>query len=170
MINANYIINISESYVTSKKIDKDTSLEVYVNPTTSEIKKLTDASFKTFGVRQVRFVVDNKNKKVYVADAFLTLHHTILKLIGLNLSKEGPDYFTGIANVKGGKPEMLESNEWFNEWFKHSFYSNCYPNQYSRDLESLLSSDLRWLDQYIVCSSVIEKLKDKFRKAAYIMR
>jgi hypothetical protein len=110
-ITSNQILSVSESYLTSKKLDKDTNLEVYANPTSSEITKITDQSNKTFGVRQVRFVVDNKNKKVYVADAFLTLHYTILKLIGLNLPETSPDYFVGIANVKGGKPIMLEDNE-----------------------------------------------------------
>lgn len=170
MIKANQISKIFDSYLTSKKLDKTTELVILVNPSTSELKELTKASFKRFGVRQIRFVVDNKNKKVYVADAFLGLHYTMLKLIGLNLPEGSPDYFTGLANIKGGKPDMLETNEWFDTWFRKSFYSNRYPNNYSKNLETLLSSDLHWLEQYIACSPVIEKLKDRFRKAAHIMR
>ena len=39
MITSKQIINISDNYVTSKRLDKDTNLEVYVNPSLDEIKK-----------------------------------------------------------------------------------------------------------------------------------
>ena len=96
MLKAKHILNIFDSYVTSKKLDKTTDLVILVNPSTAELKELTKDSLKRFGVRQIRFVVDNKNKKVYVADAFLGLHYTMLKLIGLNLPEGSPDYFTKI--------------------------------------------------------------------------
>ena len=173
MITSKQIINISDNYVTSKRLDKDTNLEVYVNPSLDEIKKITDNSFKTFRVRQIRFIVDNQHqhKKVYCCDAFLAIHHQLIKLSGLNIPENSPYYFAGIANVKGGgKPQMLDANEWFSMWFRKSFFSNKYPNKYSKNLQEFLSSDICWLDQYILCSPVINKLKEEFKKLANISK
>ena len=69
--------------------------EVYVNPSKKEIEKITK---KTDGL--VRFIVDYKNKKIYMFD-FKVLHHKVAKELGISYRDE--NFYFGSGDVEHGK-------------------------------------------------------------------
>lgn len=174
-ISAHQITTLLEDFLKSKRISGDTNLEIFVNPTLDEIKKVTDSQAKRLGgLREIRFIVDNQNRKVYVWDSGIALHDTVAKLLNINLYSNSPtpNFFTGIANCNHGKPVMLKANDYLSEWVRMAFFRSpyyakdtSYPNKYSESLKSLLYSNLGWLESYITCGPVIKYYQDEYQQA-----
>jgi len=111
--------NLKEEWVDSIKTSKGKLFDIFVNPTPKELSELEDF---------VRFIVDWKNKKIYVFDHFLLHKIAADKLkIPYNPNKYFPYYF-GISKIKNGKliklSELLkilkskpEEKEWLNKYF-----------------------------------------------------
>ena len=103
----------------------DPETHIYKNPTSSDIKELLKNKIK-----EVRYIVDSKNKTVYVWDANKYIHFYAFRL----LVKKGflpstipneytPDFYneflTGVAIISNGEIVHKESDSL--EWVEDSF-------------------------------------------------
>jgi hypothetical protein len=119
---------------------------VYANPTESVFHILGDT---------VRFTADNNSKTVYMW-SFSSGHHSDVS-VGLELkdSYSCPDFFRGAAVMKNRKYRFAASD------FLSSFRKN--PGENDRlFLTHMFSKDWSWVDDFIVLSPYIDKMKQIF--------
>lgn len=147
MITSKYIINLSEEYFTSKSINGD-AVVLYVNPTAEDFTEL----YKD-GVREIRWIADAKNKKVYVFDARLAIHQEALRVffnidwfnIFLNKSNQYFYLFLGGAKLFNktscGSPESAEVD--------YLFTHPRYIPDHIDYLDKVFTYNWQWLDKYI---------------------
>jgi hypothetical protein len=139
MITSRNILDILESYKTSIKHQwTKASYPVYENPSVSDyidlnkyVKSLNFSDYKKLD--SVRFVVDFLDKKVYVADGFLSLHNEMIR----NFNLDPDNTLQGEALIRGGKPLI--------QWVKDY---PIYLGSKIRDKDFLDSSEMKWLSQY----------------------
>ena len=121
-------------------------VDIYENPTSSDFLEMTKkARDEKRPFAGIRFVTDNRVKKVYVADSYGVTHEDIRKIMKLPANLV-PYCLDGIATISGGRAIMS------------SFYKD-----FSGSGMAVLNLDWSWVDPYIKgCSSVIKSYKGKF--------
>jgi len=97
-----------EKFLTEKYYERIYDHEIFVNPTSSDIKDLKKA-----GVKIVRFLVDPNKKKVYVWDYSLLHVDVMERLPGVDEWDEKliMKYIPGTGEIKGNKIKMYNSDE-----------------------------------------------------------
>ena len=137
MITSKQIINICESWVKTVKCtpldpySPRTVADIYENPTSSDIVKLIK-SMKENGNNSYEFkwTADNRNKKLYVWDAWNCEHYTVQRSIVHFSQKDYPNIAVGNGKIVGGNIKLtdigpnvtaniLGDNEW--AWIKKYF-------------------------------------------------
>jgi len=105
-------------------------IEVFVNPSKKELKRIPE----------IRFIADNKKKKVYAWDSEFAIHTDVWDKIGDSRDIYDSDtLLSGLAKKVGGKWKMTESDT-------YEFGGNL-----------INGGDFKWCDKYI---EVSKKLKE----------
>jgi len=112
---------LSEEFKTGARYHSD-YFEIFENPTSSELKNLP---------LEVRFIIDDKNKKIYVWDSDF-LHYVVARKLDIpymNIDK--PDYLFGLTvNYQGKlkKPRVVNSasQELVNKFKKKDYWAKKY--------------------------------------------
>jgi hypothetical protein len=123
LITSKQIINLFEEYLTLiKPWHNNEPVEVFVNPTSSDISRLVMTAKKANRkLYSVRVVIDANQKKVYIADDNICLHADICSAIHVNVND--PFIYSGVAAaIDNGKLRLLK-------WSMHRFT----PEQFKRD-------------------------------------
>lgn len=107
MITAKRVLKLSEEWFKQLKRDYNNApFDVYVNPGSSDFIDIYKKDKRT----RIRFLADNKTKKVYVWDAFLAIHPYVAKELGISFnlySCHDPNIITGEANISGSHASVL---------------------------------------------------------------
>lgn len=90
MITSNQIIKLSEDWVTSIKVG-NWSCDIYVNPSSSDLKELFQSLKISHNDYKVRYIADAKKQKVYVWNGYLLDHFKACQALRLG------DYYNYIA-------------------------------------------------------------------------
>jgi hypothetical protein len=139
---------INEEYFTSSNIKvytKDRYIEVFVNPSKAELRKI--------GKGNVRFVADSENKKVYAWDANY-LHDVVWEKIIAPKIHDGRRYDDETllrAGAKNGDFTEFDGND----------FDKCHD-----DLASIIFADRdhwRWVSKYIDGLEHIISYTEKYR-------
>jgi len=141
LITSRQIIQVSETYVTAKKVP-DGYLQVFSNPTSTELSSITKDK------KEIRFIADSKAKKVYVFDSYLATHENVSDLI--NLRRDDFDLFFGYAKVSGGKATFDRSHD-FKIVLNNVSRNDTYGDHARNFLKIFFNKDQKWewLDRYI---------------------
>lgn len=133
--------------------------DVFVNPTSSDIKEL----YKINKEHEVRFIVDNKQKKVFVWDVWM-LHGWVTRDLGIfeRYNSLYPNkMISGTAKIIGGKLVVKDSDTITTILRTVSKQKKLYKNDddwnYLRDLAA---QDWTWAKKYIDISSYINKINE----------
>ena len=141
MITSKQIIQISEQWIKTDISDfTDREFDIFINPTSSDfLDMIKTAKEGQRSFNGIRFVADNKSKKVYAADASITTHYDIEKAMGLPEGVCNGTQVEGLATISGGQAKIED------------FY-----NGGPTTLKKFRSIDWTWVDKYIKgCSAYI---------------
>ena len=99
MITTKTILNklLDEKYVSSKKTSTG-YIEIFENPTNEEILDIAKST-KPGELPGVRFVANAESEKLYIANAWASIHSDILKLLHLPEDYTTPDVICGVADI-----------------------------------------------------------------------
>lgn len=157
MITSWDIIKISEDYVKGKNF-RGGYVEVYVNPTRAEMKRVASKNV-------IRFTADAKTAPptVYVWDASKAIHYEVLTLIGTDKIDTQPWILGGIAELSGSGAVMTG---WDN--FHHVMQNmDTSLRQNAIDfLTRLFNYNWKWLDKYFLATPYIENRQQEFKTRA----
>ena len=155
MITSKQIIKLSEEYVaymgTSWSITP-----IYKNPTVAEVSEL----YKNSKSKDVRFILDNNTKTVYMWDANTIFHTHVADNLHLNIGL--PFSFSGLlpgtGPLKAGK-SIMESSDLLvgviDDASKHKT-----PDNYNyKLLQLIIKINWSWANRYVDCIKFIEYLK-----------
>ena len=134
------------------RVDKkygEGSFEVFVNPSTKELKEVDNGD-------GVRFTADSKSKRVYVWDADKAIHNSVWDEES-SISK-GRDFNSascdevlhGTCELKGGKFHMDYSDEMEYQESRKDF-----------DVESLLKT-FNWVNKYIKIDGYLNSIRSNY--------
>lgn len=158
MITSKQITNVSERFLT-RHTSGWSSVDIFENPDSSDIKELYKADVNS---HQVRFLADKANKKVYVWNINSALHGEVARVTGLiNLfNKIVPvGLFSGDGYIRGGKITMQNSDS-LDLMLRVVKADKRKEMVNERDyLNDLLSSDWNWLSRYVDFSSFTNRIK-----------
>ena len=106
MIKSNRIIEICEDWVKSVN-GHGGRTDVFVNPSSADYLEI----YKGSKYQIIKFIADNKNKKVYVWNADTGIHRDVLSELGLmsQLQKYNPDILVGDGVLSNGKARVRNS-------------------------------------------------------------
>lgn len=153
MITSNYINKILEAYQGRVKAFGG-STEVFVNPTRTEIQSAYKESLGS-GRNEggLRFLADNKSKKVYVWNAYVATHDNVAMMISIDLASryelKDNSVLPGDATVKSGKAVMILTYRELNH--PNSFYS-------------VPLVDWSWVNPFVDCSEYVRKEKENYQR------
>jgi hypothetical protein len=136
VITSKLILRICEKYLTRGSFE-GIKLEIFENPTSSDFVSLAKAVKEETGRKllAIRFVADARYQKVYIADAYNSIHQDIRDILKLPPADK-PGLINGIATVSGNRAIMSE-------------LSSICPKE-------AVSSKWTWVNKYISgCSSMI---------------
>ena len=123
MISAKKIISLSEDYIATKNI-RNNDIVFYVNPTLSDYANLNRTN------PAIRFIIDNKNKKVYAWNGYLATHGDVVnsRILSVNISCI---WAQGKILSKGSLPTLIEFRPKNNDTSDYSWLSKYVklPNQ-----------------------------------------
>jgi hypothetical protein len=163
VIKAIHISLIVEEYFSSKKVPGG-YLEIFENPTQSEVKEITKKHQEKRGIGEVRFTADAKLKKVYVWDSWVATHQEARNVIGIKDPPEDTPYLlNGTAYVEdNNKPKMMTWDD-FNFNINAVPFKNTKPGNVAYEfLNSVFSYKWDWLEKYVRCSNLLSRSKEKF--------
>jgi hypothetical protein len=143
MITSKQIIKISEDYLKGQRFGSN-YVEVYVNPTKSELLLLSEPSKKNAGEREIRFVINPDERKIYVCDAYLGLHPYLRKMLNLNDDNDMCIIY-GEAKYNGSNFTPINL---YSAMFSMSRIVSKVP-QYRNDVERFFKFDWTWTTQYV---------------------
>ena len=150
MITSKQITILSEEYLTVSKNMQGVPIEVYVNPTNQDFLDLSKAASKEKrSLDAVRFIADDRSKKVYMVDAYLVNHDGFRKILGLSADyKNTFQLFDGIAGITNNRVTEVA-------WDKYSiFVKNASGYQGHGDFvtcrwfDNTLKINWSWVDKY----------------------
>jgi hypothetical protein len=106
MIKSNRIIEICEEWIKTVS-GHGGRIDVFVNPSSSDYLEI----YKGSKYQIIKFIADNKNKKVYVWNADTGIHRDVLSELGLmsQLQKYNPDILVGDGVLSNGKAKIRDS-------------------------------------------------------------
>lgn len=137
----------------------NTIVDIYVNPTSSDIMELRKARINT-----LRFIADSKIKKLYVWDGSSLLHGQVAKSLGIgsriDFYQSIPDQtLIGSAMIEGGKLRASYSDYFYQiiKDLNHYRDTTGVSDYFTRKLNYFLSvkSDFKWLSPYLDISEFI---------------
>lgn len=146
---------ISESYsfkelLREEFVTADENFEIFVNPSPKEIRDAAD------GKREIRFIADNKNHKLYVFNVNL-LHGIAL---GKIMRKDyGHHMIRGTAIIANGKWSMDSS-----DFIEGLMYLTKGNDEAADKLKEILSFDTKWADKYIQISDYMNRVRKKLEE------
>lgn len=113
MITSKQIINISENYLDSININGN-YVKIYVNPTYDDVKEISSSlkGQKYFG--DLRTIIDAKAQKVFVWDAYLSIHIPVVQFLGYEKgAAQGtfPYILPGYASIINNKIVLSSSDQ-----------------------------------------------------------
>lgn len=155
MITSKQIINLSEDWF--KRIHFD----IFINPTSSDYQELTKLK-----VNEVRFIADDRSKKLFISDSGKSLHHQMVVDIGGSVlenynSREYPQLH-GVARISGSKAFMTESD------VLRIGIKEMMPFQQNW-LRKLLSCNWSWADRYLEITSYLTNFKTQNKNQLIIL-
>jgi len=134
-----YLLN--EKYLERIKTRKG-SVEIFINPSRKEL-------IESNGKYGIRFIADNKTKKLYVWNAYDANHFDVWKqLKGKELPYIDVDMFHGLAETKGGKVILKETHQ-VRVW--------VFDKQ--DDKIKQLYKNFQWMNKYIDISNLYKILE-----------
>lgn len=171
MITSKQILQMSEEYLTSKRIGNNL-VEVYVNPTSSDYQHL----YSINSSHGLRFTADIDTKKFYVWDGFTMMHGEAADLIGIYSKYQafykrdsirgfvfGNNLFMGYGTVNNNKLTLIHLSDILETSLSvlpqpasEHFFDGT--REYFKDI---LSSRWNWISKYIDCSNYFNKIKGK---------
>jgi hypothetical protein len=114
MITSNQILSLSEIYADSININ-GTSVNIYVNPTYDDVKEIFNNRGKDNSwTGDVRTIIDAKAQKVYVWNAYLSIHVPVIQFLGYDRgAAQGkfPYLITGYANITSNRLVLSSSHQ-----------------------------------------------------------
>jgi hypothetical protein len=145
MIDSTQIINLSEKYLTSKRVhtfNGDRELVIYVNPDTSERQDVILAAKKSQkggSGPYIRFIADAKTQNIYIWDGYDGDHVTGRNLIGLSAINQSktPWLLYGTCEAVGSYKLRLV------EWDSKPSYSEY------KFFFAFFDYDWKWLSKYV---------------------
>jgi hypothetical protein len=150
---AREIIDLLEGYVTSFR-NKGLPVEVYMNPTVEEMKKLGyDISFTA--------VADTK--EIYCWSTHGEFHRPTKEILGLDCPGHETagwcdNMLDGIAQ-KQGKRYVMTRSTCFDRLLVGFHQEGDEPNEEVEALKTILERDWRWVQKYIDVSSYLRKYR-----------
>lgn len=153
MITSTQILRLSEEYFNSFNIN-GYLLKVFVNPNSDDLRELKS--------KRIRFIADNKIKKVYVWNGYNAIHNSVVPKLGYP-EQVGFNLFCGEA-VVGSSISYLSDAD-FIDYIVIKF-EKLNLNQKEIDIVKFnLAQNWTWLDKYIDgCSDYMNKMKIKLDK------
>jgi hypothetical protein len=162
MITSKQIINLSEDWLKRVRGFKNTLVDIYDNPGSSDITNLTKSMVETGNTKKsIRFIADATKKTVYVWDAMLSSHvFVVMEVSNRNLSQ----LLCGYGNIINGKivceslPDidsyvsMIKSE---NNRNKRKSKMNLDILQFFNSVTRIFESNWNYLDRYISGSTSI---------------
>lgn len=125
-------------YLNEKYDGRITSSEFFVNPSRKEFKELkTDT---------IRFVAFPEEKKVYIFDGRSVIHYQAYEDYFKIPWKRRYNHLLGVAEMKGGKPVMVSSDE-FEVSTRREKKKWCW----------ILDQDWSWLERFISIKNWLNK-------------
>jgi hypothetical protein len=167
MITSKYIIELTEKYnMLYNPGSGQTTTVIFENPTSSDFQDMVKTS-KDGGrtLFELRFIADNKDSKVYVADSWYVLHDQMKFALGFppdSSFEKTPWLFDGVATYSGGKARMTTWDK-FDVFITDRKHSSPELNEWIE--ETLYAYKWGWVDKYIGgFSSVLDSYKEKYKK------
>ena len=147
---------INEEYFTGFK-SYDDYIEVFVNPSQKEIKSMGEV---------VRFIADNKSKKVYAFDGSDVIHSQAWKEFPNEVTK-GREF-----NEISLLPILKELNKVHIDELEYSIRNiqreiKKGGKAFNRDVEyvnGILDQDWKWVDKYVKVSPLLNRCKKIMKK------
>jgi hypothetical protein len=166
VITSNQIIQLSEVYISSKKILNGRKADIYENPTSSDITlMIKNAREENRTIEEVRFIADARSpQKVYVVESYDLTHLDLYNTLNLGVSGSGyysssskyPYFLNGVARISSGKLVMFSWDD-----FTLQIGSKV-PNVLDW-FEKVFSYNWSFTDRYINgCSKYINDKKKQF--------
>ena len=163
MITSNYIIKICEEYFKSSSAS-GRIFSIYENPTSSDLVKLTkEAREDGRKLTDIRFIANNKDKKIYIVDGYHVLHEAMRAALQFGQEYKKTSWLLEcMGKVSSNKISMYK-------WDKFEYFvaNKVIENDavLRKCFEDTLNYNWSWVDQYISgCSSVMIKYKNWFAK------
>lgn len=150
MITSKLILNLSEDYVTSKRVNGGT-LVVYENPGSSDIlSALKDSREKS---EDIRFIADFPSKKLYIFNGMIAIHDDALRLLGMgseSYNYNNPTRLLGDAIYGSGMAMVYRSVaiESKLDIIKGS-HNSFEIDSAKKYLEDILNKNWTWVDRYV---------------------
>lgn len=122
----------------------DDILEVFVNPTKSEFKDAAGTNtWDMLKGKWVRFIADIENRQVHVWNPEV-IHLSVWTRIGDSRNFDDETLLSGVAQIKGGKWTLIESDEGV-----------------ERNLRNYSWEDWQWADRWINVTKFLKKEADR---------
>ena len=105
MITSKQIISLPETYFDSININGN-YVKIYVNPTYDDVKEISSTRKDKTWVGDVRTIIDAKAQKVFVWNAYLSIHVPVVQFLGYDKgAAQGkfPYILPGYANISNNK-------------------------------------------------------------------
>jgi hypothetical protein len=160
MITSRQIINISDELAKSIKGRNDSYLEIFVNPTGSELSSI----FKTTksNPKEVRYIIDTKNSKIYVWDAYAAVHEVVANMLGLS---NMPYLILGYARFEGNSRLKLSDDITIKYAFSDLKSNNSHSGMAKSFLINIFNCMLIWVDNYVAgFNSYLNERRQEFSK------
>jgi len=141
---------INEEYYKRVKVN-GRSIEVFINPSKKERKEAADKH------NSIRFIADNKTKKVYVWNVYRAVHMEMYKALSLGNDFQNDTFkrkiIPGIADVLNSGKSIMYSSDWLGDFFFRTEYGLTI-----KDLEKV-HKDFQWVNTYIDINAYFKELK-----------
>jgi hypothetical protein len=134
---------LTEKWIKSFKSRGDI-IEIFKNPTKKEFKEVAGTTdFDFLKGEWVRFIADIENREVYIWHPEI-IHSMAWSRIGDNRPFTDVTLLTGVAQIKGGKWKMADSDEGVN-----------------RNLMAYGIEDWEWANKWIDLTDYLKKMKKR---------
>jgi len=128
---------LNEEHVTYVNIRAKLGMDLYVNPTSDELREL----YKQ-GIKQVRFIADPDSSQLFVFDALPVLHDVMIAYLMKNDYIKNNKVFCGVCDIVGGKLrgvgtayantggsyKLINNIEWFKKYIPTDFTEAGFSN------------------------------------------
>lgn len=133
-------MNLFETYFAGRKFG-NRYVELFTNPSKSELFEVTEKSFRKNKKREIRFAINPENKTIFVCDSYIGLHPDIRSLT--NYTEDDFFIIYGLATYNGTK-FIVNLDECYSEIFS-LFLSPKYQDVTDR----FLNFDWNWVSVYV---------------------